>query len=266
MIQRITREMVADAAADNVRYMEIRFTPVALTRINEQPLGDAMDWVIEAAEKASKEYGVKTRLIASVNRHESVELAEEVAKLAAERIERGVAALDLAGAEADFPGDPFKQVFETAKKAGLRITIHAGEWSGPGNVVEAIKELGAERIGHGVRVLEDKKAVNLAKERKTVFEVCVTSNYQSGVVPALKDHPLPQMLAAGLNATINTDDPGISQIDLSDEYELACDGLGLSLAQLKESILNAARAAFLQQSEREALVKQLQAEFKENGA
>jgi adenosine deaminase len=132
-------------------------------------------------------------------------------------------------------------------------------------VVEAIEELGAERIGHGVRVLEDKKAVALAKKRKTVFEVCVTSNYQSGVVPALKAHPLPQMLAAGLNATINTDDPGISQIDLSDEYELACDGLGLSLEQLKESILNAARAAFLPQSEREALVKQLKAEFRENG-
>ncbi len=266
VIQRVTREAIADAAADNVRYMELRFTPVALCRIKNFPLNEAMDWVIDTTREASESYGVQTRLIASVNRHESVELAEQVLKHSIDRKDKGIMALDLAGGEADFPGDTFAGVFTEAHQAGLRITIHAGEWGGPENVRLAIEKLAAERVGHGIRVMEDEKTVALARERGVVFEVCPTSNYQSGVTPSLKDTPLSSMLAAGLKVTVNTDDPSISQIDLSDEYELACETLGLTLAELRQTIVEAARAAFLPEGEHDALVASLEKEFAEKNA
>jgi adenosine deaminase len=261
VIHRITREAIEDAAKDNVKYLELRFTPVALSRAERFPLHDVIDWVITSAQNAAKEFGVTVRLIASVNRHESHELAEQVAWLSAEHKERGLIAMDLAGNEAEFKSEPFYGVFKEARQAGLHITIHAGEWGPAANVREGIEELGAERIGHGVRVLEDDSVVALAKERNTAFEVCVTSNFQSGVVPALETHPLSAMLKAGLNVTINTDDPSVSRITLSQEYHVVCDELGIPLEILKERILAGARAAFLPENERNTLISQLTKEL-----
>jgi adenosine deaminase len=213
-----------------------------------------MDWVCTSATTAAAEFGIQVRLIASVNRHESPELAEQVAWLAAAHIGDGVVGMDLAGNEAEFSAKPFAGIFNEAKQAGLHLTIHAGEWGGAENVREAIEQVGAERIGHGVRVLEDEDVVALAQERGTAFEVCVTSNYQSGVVPALSDHPLPRMLQADLNVTLNTDDPSVSRIDLSHEFKLVREELGVPMAMLKERVLAAAEAAFLPDDEREQLV------------
>ena len=261
VIQRVTQEAIADAAADNIRYLELRFTPIALGRAEGFPLSDVMDWVIEGARQASEMHGIKTSLIASVNRHEGPEIAQQVAQLAAERAGKGIVGLDLAGNEADYSGLPFAGVFREARQAGLRITVHAGEWGPAINVMEAITQLGAERIGHGVRVLEDPSITALARERQTIFEVCVTSNYQSGVIPALSVHPLPRMLSLGLNATINTDDPSISQITLSDEYQLVCENLNISTADLKNRVLAAAANAFLPEEEKSGLVESLKAQF-----
>ena len=262
VIHRITREAIEDAAKDNVKYMELRFTPVALSRAERFPLHDVIDWVMTSAQEAMKEFGVMVRLIVSVNRHESRELAEQVAWLAAEYKDRGLIGMDLAGNEAEFKSEPFYGVFKEARQAGLHITIHAGEWGPASNIKEAIEALGAERIGHGVRALDDDQVIALAKERNTAFEVCITSNYQTGVVPALEAHPLGAMLKAGLNVTINTDDPSISRITLSNEYHIACDDLGFSMDTLKQRIIAAAKAAFLPDDERNKLVKQLTTELK----
>jgi len=258
VIHRVTREAVEDAAGDNVKYMELRFTPVALSRAERFPLHDVMDWVCISAAAAADEFDIQVRLIASVNRHESPELAEQVAWLAAAHIERGIVGMDLAGNEAEFSAMPFAGLFKEAKQAGLCITIHAGEWAGAENVREAVEDLGAERIGHGVRVMEDENVIALARERGTTFEVCPTSNYQSGVVPALSAHPLARMLQAGLNVTIDTDDPSVSRITLTDEYKLVCEDLGIPLNVLKRSILAAAKASFLPDDEREELVNQFE--------
>jgi len=258
VIHRVTREAVEDAARDNVRYMELRFTPVALSRAERFPLHDVMDWVCSSAAKAAEEFGIQVRLIASVNRHESPELAEQVAWLAAAHIEDGIVGMDLAGNEAEFSAEPFAGIFSEARQAGLHLTIHAGEWGGADNVREAVEQVGAERIGHGVRVMDDENVVALARERGTTFEVCVTSNYQSGVVPALGNHPLPRMLQADLNVTLNTDDPSVSRIDLTHEFKLAHEDLGLPMNVLKRSILAAAKASFLPDDEREALHDQLE--------
>jgi adenosine deaminase len=265
VIGRITQEAIADAAADNVRYLELRFTPVALSKAESFPLAEVIDWVIQGAHRAEAETGVITRLIASVNRHESPDLAAQVVDLAVQRIEDGIVGLDLAGNEVDFPSSPFVEVFAQARQAGLHTTVHAGEWGGAGNVAAAITQLGAERIGHGVRVMEDPAVVALARERGTTFEVCVTSNYQSGVVPALDGHPLKEMREAGLAVTINTDDPSISQITLSGEYFLICEHLGLSFTDLRGYILASARAAFLPEAEREGLIRTLEKELPDSG-
>src|SRR5215510_6532921 len=188
VIHRVTREAIEDAAKDNVRYLELRFTPVALSRAERFPLHDVVDWVIKSAQEASKKYDVIVRLIASVNRHESTELAEQVAWLAVEHLADGLVAIDLAGNEAEFKTEPFYGLIKEARQSGLHVTIHAGEWGPAINVREAIEQLGAERVGHGVRVLEDRDIIALARERGTAFEVCMTSNYQSGVVGSLDTH------------------------------------------------------------------------------
>ncbi len=261
VIHRVTREAVEDAALDNVRYLELRFTPVALSRAERFPLDDVMDWVCESASKAGKEYGLRVRLIASVNRHESVELAEQVAWLAADRIGHGMLGLDLAGNEAEFSAVPFLGVFKEAHQAGLKLTVHAGEWAGAANVQEALETLHAERIGHGVRVMEDLNVIALARERGTAFEVCVTSNYQTGVVHSLQEHPLLKMLTFGLNVVLGTDDPSISQITLTDEYHRVCEDLGMKQSLLKERILAAAQASFLPEVERVILTGELRNEL-----
>ena len=256
VITRVTREAIEDAARDNVRYMELRFTPVALSRAERFPLHDVMDWVCDSANETAKQFGIDVKLIASVNRHESPELAEQVAWLAADYQDKGIVALDIAGNEVEFPAEPFAPIFREAKESGLKITVHAGEWAGADNVREAIEVLGADRIGHGVRVLEDPDVVAMVKERGTVFEVCVTSNYQSGVTPSLEAHPLRPMVEAGLTTTINTDDPSISRISLSSEFQMIHDQLGFSISKLKEQTMNAAQAAFLSDEERKRLVKE----------
>lgn len=257
VIARITREAVKDAAEDGVRYMELRFTPVALSRLQGFSYSEVMDWVIQNAMEAGHENNVTVRLIASVNRHEPVEIAEEVARLSAERISRGIVGLDLAGNEVEFSAKPFAGVFREAHQSGLHITVHAGEWGGPKNVIEAIEDLGAERIGHGVRVIEDDQATGLARDAGIAFEVCLTSNYQTGVVKSLAAHPLSHMVAAGLRATINTDDPGISRITLTDEYRLVLETLGLPASVLTRCIQNSLQSSFLPAAEKQSLTNRL---------
>jgi adenosine deaminase len=261
VIDRVTREAVEDAANDNIRYLELRFTPVALSRAEGFPLHDVMEWVVNSAQEAARKYKVKVGLIASVNRHESLELAEQVAWLAVEYIKDGLIGMDLAGNEAEFKSKPFRGIFKEAKQAGLHVTIHAGEWGPAENVRDAILYLGAERIGHGVRVMEDASVAALAKERGTVFEVCVTSNYQSGVVRSLPSHPLPRMMAVGLNVTINTDDPSVSRITLSHEYQHVCEKLNMPMNVLKKSVIRAAQASFLGNDEKTRLVESLKQEL-----
>lgn len=262
VIHRVTAEAVEDAAKDNIRYLELRFTPVALSRAEGFPLHDVINWVISSSQDAAKKYKIKVGLIASVNRHESPELAEQVAWLAAEHIKNGLVGLDLAGNEAEFKSTPFHEIFKEAKQAGLSITIHAGEWGPAENIRDAIENLNADRIGHGVRVLEDENVTALAKERGVTFEVCPTSNFQSGVVKTLEEHPLARMIEKGLKVTVNTDDPSVSRITLAHEYQQVCEKLNVPLETLKKTVLNAAESAFLNETSKQELLKSLTKELK----
>ncbi len=261
IIQRISREAVEDAALDQVRYMELRFTPVALSRQRNFALRDVMEWVCTAVEEASRDFSLPVGLLVSMNRHEPVELAEQVTALAVEFRHRGVVGIDLAGDEFYFSAAPFLSLFREARKDGLAVTVHAGEWGPPENVLQAIQDFEANRIGHGITVLCDEDITRLAAERGVPFEVCPTSNVQSGAVEAMFMHPLKKMLEAGLNVTINSDDPGISRIRLSDEYRVAVEVVGISRQVLKERVLAAAQASLLPPEEKQALVQRLKIEM-----
>jgi len=258
VIHRLTYEVIEDAAEDNIHYLELRFTPMALSKTKGFALHEVVHWVLLAVDIARHVFPqMQIELIASINRHESVEIAEKVTQIAVDHKE-DIVGLDLAGDEANFPAEPFASLFHDAHAAGLGITAHAGEWTGVQTVRHAIERLGAQRIGHGVRVMEDPAVAALARERGTVFEVCVTSNVQSGVVSRLADHPLRRMFDAGLKATINTDDPAISDITLSDEYAIASESLGFTTEQVKATVRTAAQAAFLPPSEKQKLEQHFQ--------
>lgn len=266
MIDRVVYEAVEDAAAENIVYFELRFTPIALTREKGYALEDVTDWVIAAVNRAKQKFGIEVRLIASMNRHESVEQGQQVADIAIDRMDRGIVGLDLAGAEGEHPGTQFAPIFEKAREAGLAVTIHAGEWRGPESIALAIETLNAMRLGHGVRVVEDSKVLQMARERQIAFEVCPTSNIQSGVVRSFASHPLRDMYQIGLLTTINTDNTSVSGINLTDEYFRAMQYLGFSLDDIKRHVLNAAKASFLPPAAKEQLVSRLSAEFQPNTA
>lgn len=261
IIKRVSWEAVEDAALDNVRYMELRFTPAALSRAEGFPMNQVVSWVIDSVLKAADHFQIMVRLIISINRHESLDLAREAIEIALNRKEDGIVGVDLAGNEADFSAAPFKDLFDEAIRGGLRVTIHAGEWSGAENVRQAIEELGADRIGHGIRVLEDPGVVALARERGTPFEVCVTSNLHSGVVDDIANHPIKKMIESGLNVTINTDDPSISRINLSCEYQTVHKQLGLSMDMIGTRVKAAAQGAFLPTELRKKLANAIEKEF-----
>lgn len=259
VIRRVAREAVEDAAADHVQYLELRFTPAALSNIIRCSYDDVVAWVCEAVQDAAHQSGIRVRLIVSMNRNESVEKGERVLQAALRCRSQGVVALDLAGNEQDFPSAPFYDIFRRARAGGLHVTIHAGEWGGSANVREALDSLGAERIGHGVRAVDDADLVRYLIERGVALEMCPTSNYQSGVVESWATHPLPHLVRQQVCATINTDDPLVSGITLTDELERAVSHLSLTVDEIKQQMLVAAQSAFLPDDERAALVDQFSA-------
>ncbi len=261
IIKRISREAVEDAALDNIRYLELRFTPAALSRAEGFPMAQVVDWVLESVRSAAEHFQIEVKLIISVNRHESVDLAREAIEIALADKNQEIVGVDLAGNEAEFPAAPFREVFTEAQRGGLYVTIHAGEWGGAENVRQAIEDFNAQRIGHGIRVLEDPEVVALARERGTLFEVCVTSNYHSGVVDSIPNHPLKKMIESGLNISINTDDPSISRISLSSEYQTIHKTLEISMDVIGTRVKAAAQGAFLPAEGRKELANAIEAEF-----
>lgn len=265
-IQRLAYEVVADAAADNIHYLELRFSPQALARIRGFALPDVTDWVIDATRRASRDHQIQVGLIVTLVRHDPIEQATGVADVAISRFGQGIVGLDLAGNEVKFPPGPFRPIFERAKGVGLGITVHAGEWASAVGVRQAIEELHADRIGHGVRSIENSEILRLVRDRQVALEVCLTSNLQTGVVRKMRHHPLVDLLNLGVRVTLNTDDPSVSDCLLTDEYRLAVDVLGLDYQDLRKLTLNAAHAAFLTEPERQQLIAHFEEVLPPEGA
>ena len=261
IITRLAYEAVADAAQDNVRYLELRFNPAALASARGLAFEEAIDCVVAGVRRAEADLAIHVGLIISINRAEP-DTAEKILRVALTKLHLGIAGVDLTGDEVHAPADPYAALFAEARRGGLAITVHAGEWAGAENVRFAIEELGATRIGHGIRIIDDPEVIALARDCGTLFEVCITSNVQTGAVPSLRDHPAEQLYRVHkLNITLNTDDPSVSDILLSGEFDLAHRILGFSEENLRAMTLTAARHAFLAPEERERLVEQLTQEF-----
>lgn len=259
VVERITREAVEDAAADNIRYMELRFTPRALCNVTQSPLDEMVALVSDTAVKTGEALGIEVRLIVSMNRHEPVEVGELVTRAAIDHRARGIVGLDLAGDEANYAALPFRTLFRQARQDGLGITIHAGEWAGANSVWDAVGNIGAHRVGHGIHVIQDRAMMQMLVDRKITLEVCPSSNFLSGIVDSLENHPLVHMTRNNLLTTLNTDDPSVCNVTLSEEFALAMDCMGLTLKDVKDYTMRAANAVFRPEAERQALVEQFKA-------
>jgi adenosine deaminase len=243
-IREITYQSVADAAKDNVKYLELRFSPMYMASQYHLDLHEVMDAVVAGLGDAKRAFDTKTSLIAIVERQMGPEKGHEVEKLAEEYKDRGVVALDLANDEFHYPPAPYAQVFQDAKQAGLKVTVHAGEAGGASNVADAVLKLGADRIGHGVRTHEDPAVEQLVHDRGITLEMCPTSNIQTGAAADVSKHPMKRFLEEGIPVTINTDDPAVSGITLSSDQARAVEEFGLSLDELKQANENSFDGAF----------------------
>ena len=257
LIQRYVREAVADAAADGIIHLEMRFSPMALAGEKQFAVPEVIAWVLEAADQAAEQEAIEVKLIASVNRHEPLETAERIAGAVLDYKSDRLVAFDLAGDEESFAADDFIPLFQEVQSGGLRITVHAGEWSGAEAVQLAVEEFHADRIGHGVRIIESPDVVALAREKAVPFEVCPLSNIASGIAAGWQDHPIREMVLAGLVVTLNTDNPGILGTTMSEELSLLTSETDLTVTSIKAFMLNAVNAAFLSTNEKKALEQKL---------
>ena len=250
--RRVAYENVEDAAREGLAYVELRFSPWFMAEPHGLDPAGVVEAVADGVAAGVRDFGVPVGLIGILSRTYGPEIAKrELAALLTQRDR--LVALDLAGDEAGFPGDLFVEHFRRGRDAGWRITIHAGEAAGAASVWQALRELGAERIGHGVRAAEDPALLDHLAERGIGLEVCPTSNVQTSTVRGYAASPLRSFLERGLRATLNTDDPGISGIDLPYEYRVAAPACGLTPELARQAQANALAVAFLAEDEKAAL-------------
>lgn len=250
--QRIAYENVLDAKEEGIDYIELRFSPLFMAQPqNLEPQG-VIEAVLSGVHQGEKETGVRTNLIGILSRTFGPKLAmQELDALLGQRDK--LIALDLAGDEANFPAELFKDHFRIGRDTGWNITVHAGEAAGPESIGQAIRVLGAQRIGHGTRLMEDRELIDLLRENQIGIEANLTSNVQTSTVPSYAEHPIRQMLEEELLVNINTDNVTISNIDLPHEFNVAAPKAGLSQSQASQLQENALTMAFLSEEEKELL-------------
>ncbi|MEV4348408.1 adenosine deaminase [Actinoplanes sp. NPDC049596] len=241
--ERAAAEAVRDAADDGLGYLELRFSPWFIRRETGLAPEAVIDAVTSGVRTASLETGLPVALIGIRLRDLGPAAGEaQVDTLLSRR--DAFCAVDLAGNEAGVPAVDFAPAFAKARDAGLHVTVHAGEAAGPQSVWDAITHLGAERIGHGVRAVEDPALLEHLAARDITLEVALTSNLHTSVAPSYREHPLPRLLAAGVPVALATDDPRASAITLSGEYATARTELGLTAAEIEAIEAYARKAAF----------------------
>jgi adenosine deaminase len=231
-LERIMTELADDAKADGVVYVEVTLAPVLQQHLFDGDQEATLEFLLAAAKREEERTGVVIRAMIASARSMPVEIAVEDAKLAARFAGRGVVSYGLHSDERGFPAAPFVEAFDLARDAGLLITPHAGELVGPESVREAVELLHADRILHGVRVIEDPELVAEVARLGVTLDVCPSSNVVLHVVPDLEHHPLPALLAAGVSCSINADDPIQFGPNVLEEYQLSRDRLGLTDEQL----------------------------------
>ncbi len=255
--RRIAYENVEDLQHEGIDYAELRFSPWFMAEAHRlDPVG-VIDALVDGVQAASRDTGVKVNLIGILSRTYGVDTCWKELNAILSRREHFVA-VDLAGDEANYPGAWFVGHFKAVRNAGLRVTIHAGESDGAGSVWQAVLELGAERIGHAVHAPEDAVLMDYLAKHRIGIEANLTSNVQTSTVPSYAAHPMRVFMQQGLLATLNTDDPGISRIDLPFEYEVAAVQAGLTDEHIRQAQVNGLQVAFLSDREKQQLIESRQ--------
>ncbi|MFE5805041.1 adenosine deaminase [Streptomyces sp. NPDC056491] len=243
-VRTLTFEVARDMARQNIRYAELTITPYSSTRrgIDEKAFMEAIE---DARRAAEAELGVILRWCFDIPGEAGLEAAAETARLAVDHRPEGLVSFGLGGPEIGVPRPQFKPYFDAARAAGLHSVPHAGETTGPETIWDAIRELGAERIGHGTSATQDPELLAYLAEHRIALEVCPTSNIATRAVTDLDLHPVKEMVAAGVLVTINSDDPPMFGSDLNNEYAVAARLLDLDERGLAQLAKNAVEASFL---------------------
>ena len=242
--ERIAFEAVEDLAADNVRLAELRFSPGFLSAPHGLDWDTAMTAIARGAERAGARFDVAVGLIAIASRDYGLESAEATAEFAWRHRDRLVA-FDLAGHEQAYPPSLYTEIVAGLRGSGLHLTTHYGESGGAEFPREAVEALHTERLGHGVSVADDPGVVALVRERDVTLEMCPTSNRRTFAVSDLAEHPARRLLDQDVSVTINTDNPGLFAVDLTNELEVCIERLGFSDDDLRRVTSNAIDASFV---------------------
>jgi len=262
----VAYELAAELAAQNCRDAEITFTACVHER-NGVPEADFRRGLRRARERARTALGVELAWIFDISRAmrgaeaETTRWAAYTVEVAIDAMKEGVVALGLGGPEAGYPPEPFAPFFTRGRTAGLHSVPHAGEHLGPSSIRGALNALGAERIAHGVRALEDATLVAELAERRIALDICPTSNVCLGVCESLARHPLARLHARGVTMTGNSDDPALFDTTLSDEVMTLADPLGLGVAAIDEILVNGITHSFLPEPRKREMEAAFRAEL-----
>jgi adenosine deaminase len=257
-LRRVAREIVEDAAAENVRLLELRFCPFLHTRSGLSDEG-AVDAVLAGLDEGRKATGIHAGLILCAMRERPPEEALRLSELAGSRRASGVVAVDLAGPEAGYPADGYAEAFARAREAGLGVTVHAGEADGPASVWSALRALGARRIGHACRAVEDPRLVEAMARAGVVVEACPRSNLQTRAVSRLEAHPLRELQAAGVKVAVATDNRLITDTTVTLELARVASALDLRADAVGALIVAGFEGAFAPEAVRTSLAEEARA-------
>ncbi|ROV57995.1 adenosine deaminase [Vibrio ponticus] len=250
--RRVAYENVEDALNAQIDYAELRFSPYYMAMKHNLPIAGVVEAVVDGVQAGIRDFGIKANLIGIMSRTFGTDACQQELDAILTQKDK-IVAVDLAGDELGQPGELFVKHFAQVKDAGLNVTVHAGEAAGAASMWQAIQELGATRIGHGVKAIHDPKLMDYLAEHKIGIESCLTSNVQTSTVESLANHPLKQFLDHGVMACINTDDPAVEGIELPHEYEVAAPQAGLTAEQIRRAQINGLELAFISEAEKQAL-------------
>ncbi len=261
-LTRISYELAADAAKENVRYMEVRYSPL-LHLEHGLTMPGTVDAVLRGLKMAEADYRIRTGVILCGIRQMTPSKSLQLAETAIAYRNDGVVAFDLAGQEKDYPAKKHREAFYKILNANMNVTVHAGEAFGPASIHQAIHYCGAHRIGHGTRLVEDEGLMDYVTNHRIPLEICLTSNVQTCVVDRISDHPFREYLDRGIRVTINTDSRLVSNTNVTREINRTCRAFRLNHYELRHILLNGFRSAFLPYLEKAALIRDVLQEMDE---
>ncbi|MET7375397.1 adenosine deaminase [Micromonospora arida] len=254
----LTHEVARELARQQVRYAELTITPYSHVR-RGIPAPAFCEAIEDARKRALADFGIELRWCFDIPGEAGLPAAEETLRIALDERPDGLVSFGLGGPEIGVPRPQFRPYFDQARAAGLRSVPHAGETTGPQTVWDALNELGAERIGHGISAAQDPQLLAYLAERQIGMEICPTSNVRTRAVATLDEHPLPRLVEAGLLVTINSDDPPMFGTTLNDEYAVAARLLGVGAEGLAGLARNAVTASFLDAAGQQRVLAEIDA-------